>query len=298
MNTEAEPQHQSSSHTIHLPAPTAWPITLAFGLTFLCMGIVTYWLISAMGAALTIISIIGWFRDVLPSERHIDVRVTTEVVEVKSSRTQVAHLPAPNGRHRQIVPLERYTPIVGIQGGLAGAVAMAIPALIYGQLYLHSIWYAPNLLAAMALPNWASQSTAFLTAFHLDGLLVAVGIHLFASILMGILYGSVLPMYPKRPILNAGFVAPLFWTGLLTLGLSAVNPLLLHRINWLWFILSQIAFGLVAGFVVNLHVPVRTPQFLTRPFYERAGLISQPLEEGSSELGQEKQVQPDKDASE
>jgi hypothetical protein len=35
---------------------------------------------------------------------------------------------------------------------------------------------------------------------------------------------------------------------------------------------SQIAFGLVAGFVVNLHVKVRTPQFRALPFTIRAGI--------------------------
>ena len=40
----------------------------------------------------------------------------------------------------------------------------------------------------------------------------------------------------------------------------------------MWFIVSQIAFGLVAGFVVNLHVKVRTPQFRSLPFAVRAGI--------------------------
>ena len=62
-------------------------------------------------------------------------------------------------------------------------------------------------------------------------------------------------------------------------GLAAVNPTMNQRIDWLWFIASQIAFGLVAGFVVNLHVRVRTPQFQARPFAERAGLISQGMED-------------------
>ncbi|MHB8390855.1 MAG: hypothetical protein ACYDBH_14960, partial [Acidobacteriaceae bacterium] len=59
------------------------------------------------------------------------------------------------------------------------------------------------------------------------------------------------------------------------------------RIDWLWFIASQIAFGLVAGFVVNLHVRVRTPQFQARPFAERAGLISQGIEEQAPEKGRD-----------
>ena len=58
-----------------------------------------------------------------------------------------------------------------------------------------------------------------------------------------------------------------------------MNPTMNQRIDWLWFIASQIAFGLVAGFVVNLHVRVRTPQFQARPFAERAGLISQGMED-------------------
>jgi len=81
-----------------------------------------------------------------------------------------------------------------------------------------------------------------------------------------------LPMFPRKPILTAGFVAPLLWTGLLYSVLNLVNPVLNVRIHWLWFILSQVAFGLVAGFVVNLQVKVRTPQFQSLPFALRAGV--------------------------
>lgn len=295
MSTEPNPQPQPepSVHTVHMPAPTAWPITFAAGVTFLFLGITTYWLVSVMGAALMIFGAIGWFRDVLPHEHHDEYRVTIEPIEVSTTRVQVSHLAHKAVGQRAIVPVERYTPMAGVQGGIAGAVAMVIPAIIYGYVYQHSVWYAPNLLAAMALPNWADQSTEFLRAFHLGGFLVAIGIHVFTSVLVGILYGSVLPMSPKWPILKAGFLAPLFWTGLITIGLSAVNPLLLDRINWLWFILSQIAFGLVAGYVVNLHVKVRTPQFLERPFYERAGIISREMEQDWYET--KEQEEHDKD---
>jgi flagellar biosynthesis protein FliR len=118
------------------------------------------------------------------------------------------------------------------------------------------------------------MSTAFLSAFHLEGLLVAALVHILASILVGLLYGAILPMFPWEPVATAGFLAPIFWSGLLYAGLAAVNPIMNLRIDWLWFIASQIAFGLVAGFVVNLHVRVRTPQFQAMPFAERAGLIS------------------------
>ena len=75
--------------------------------------------------------------------------------------------------------------------------------------------------------------------------------------------------------LQAGFLAPLLWSGLLYTTLGVVNPLLDQRIDWLWFIASQFAFGLVAGFVVNLHVRVRTAQFQSLPFAVRAGFETQ-----------------------
>jgi hypothetical protein len=273
MNSEPENRHPFV-HAIHMPAPTAWPFVLAIGVTLLFAGLVTAWAISALGVVLMVCASVGWFRNIFPHEQHEAVSVTTEVVEIKSSREQVARLPVV-ASHRKFLPVERFTVRAGVEGGLAGGVAMIAPATIYGLIRFHSLWYAPNLLAAMAIPGWAGRSTSFLSSFHLEGLLVAVLVHILASILVGLLYGAILPMFPWEPIATAGFLAPIFWSGLLYAGLAAVNPIMNRRIDWLWFIASQIAFGLVAGFVVNLHVRVRTPQFQARPFAERAGLISQ-----------------------
>jgi len=54
--------------------------------------------------------------------------------------------------------------------------------------------------------------------------------------------------------------------------MGVISPILNARIDWLWFVLSQVAFGLVCGFVVNLQVRVRTPQFQALPFSVRAGI--------------------------
>jgi len=149
---------------------------------------------------------------------------------------------------------------------------MTVPAAIFGLIAYHSIWYPINLLAAGGFISWATESDAFLAQFHLEGLLAASAIHLTASILVGLLYGAMLPMFPKKPILTAGFIAPFVWTGLLYTSLGVLSPILDQRIHWVWFALSQIAFGLVAGFVVNLQVKVRTAQFRALPFAVRAGL--------------------------
>lgn len=275
-------QHSPSSHMVHLPAPTAWPIALALGFTLTFAGLVTHWAISVLGLVLVVRSAIGWFYDVLPHERHEHVDVKTEVVTIESSRTEVAKLPMTE-RHRKILPVERYTMGAGVKGGLAGGIAMLVPATAYGLIRYHSLWYAPNLLAAVALPDWATRSTHFLSSFHLEGLLVAVLVHILASVLVGLLYGAILPMFPWEPITTAGFLAPIFWTGLLYGTLEAVTPALNRRIDWLWFIASQIAFGLVAGFVVNLHVRVRTHQYQSLPFAVRAGLVSQVEEQEHQE---------------
>ena len=58
--------------------------------------------------------------------------------------------------------------------------------------------------------------------------------------------------FPRRPILLGGFVAPVLWSGLIHSILGIVNPVLNQRIDWFWFVLPQIGFGIVAGIVVSL----------------------------------------------
>src|SRR6185295_13524822 len=89
-----------------------------------------------------------------------------------------------------------------------------------------------------------------LNSFHLDSFAIALGIHALVSTLVGLLYGAMLPMFPRRPIVLGGLIAPPLWTGLLYSTLGLLNPLLESRIDWGWFAASQIAFGIVAGIVV------------------------------------------------
>jgi len=49
--------------------------------------------------------------------------------------------------------------------------------------------------------------TASLDAFHLGSFFLALAIHLFTSLLVGLLYGAMLPMFPRRPILLGGIIA-------------------------------------------------------------------------------------------
>ena len=61
---------ESASTAIDVPAPTAWPIVLAFGVALLFAGLVTSASLSILGAILAVSGCVGWFRDVLPHEKH------------------------------------------------------------------------------------------------------------------------------------------------------------------------------------------------------------------------------------
>lgn len=266
-----ETADHTQTGTVQLPAPTPWPMVLALGIALMLAGMVTHWLVSLLGLVMALPAIVGWFLEVLPHEHHVYAAVRTDVIEIRSTRATRSHLPL-DRNHRKLLPIETFSVMAGIKGGIAGGLAMIIPAALYGLIRYHSVWYAVNLLAAGGIISWAGESNAFLAQFHLEGLLAASAIHGLASLLIGLLYGAMLPMYPKKPILTAGFVAPFLWTGILYSAIGVISPILDQRIDWRWFIVSQIAFGLVAGFVVNLHVKVRTPQFQALPFAVRAGI--------------------------
>jgi hypothetical protein len=257
-------------NTIHLPAPTPWPIVLAFGITLLLAGLVTSASVSILGAILAAAGCAGWFRDVLPQEQEETIEVKVEAAVVATTRREVARLPVAPDLPRALLPLETYPVSAGIKGGLAGSVAMAVLACLYGVLKEGSIWYPINLLAATAYTQSVHFGTASLKAFHLDSFLLAVGIHLLTSLLVGLLYGAMLPMIPHRPILLGGVVAPILWTGLLHSVLELLNPLLNELISWPWFVASQFAFGIVAGLVVVRQQRVPTQQLV--PFLVRAGV--------------------------
>jgi hypothetical protein len=258
---------------IHMPTPTAWPMVLALGVTLLIAGMVTSVAVSFLGLVLMLFSSIGWFRAVLPVEAHEFIEPEAEPAAIPSMRTSIDRLPI-GSMHRKVIPVETFQFTTGLEGGVAGGVAMIVPATAYSLIKYHSLWYATNLMAAGGFVSWANQSNAFLAQFHWQGLLAALAIHTISSLLVGLLYGAMLPMFPRWPILTAGFIAPLLWTGLLSSVLGIVSPILNARIDWYWFVPSQIAYGLVAGYVVNLHTKVRTAQFRALPFAVRAGIHS------------------------
>jgi len=262
--------NEEAADVVELPSPTAWPIVLAFGLTLVFAGMVTTAVVSILGAILAISGSIGWFRDVLPQEKIESVPVVAEPAAVTTSRPLVARVDwITHEPHRARLPLEIYPISAGLKGGLAGSAVMALLAIAYGLIAQHSIWYPINLLAAGFFPE-AENTTAQLSAFQPYYLMLATLIHLITSLLVGLLYGAMLPMLPRHPILLGGVIAPILWSGMIHSFLEVVDPVLNKRVSWPWFVVSQIGFGIVAGIVVSWHHRIRTWQHL--PFLIRAGI--------------------------
>jgi hypothetical protein len=256
---------------VELPAPTPWPVVLAFGAALLFAGLLTAAGVSIVGAVLVVAGSVGWFRDVLPRERHEMVPAAEKVAPILTAHAEVKHLTIAPEVSRLRIPVEIYPVSAGIKGGLAGSVAMAVLASVYGLLH-GSIWYPINLLAAVVHANPLELKMDYLLAFHASLFLVASFLHIVTSVLVGLLYGVMLPMFPRRPIILGGLIAPFMWSGLLYATLGIINPLMAQKIDWTWFVLSQIGFGVVAGLIVVRQESIMTRQFM--PFAVRAGIES------------------------
>jgi hypothetical protein len=271
---------------LEVPAATAWPIVLAFGLTLVFAGFVTAASVSILGAILAVAGAVGWFRQVLPVESLEWEPVLQEEIAIQTSRESVDRVAGIAAIPRAWLPLEIYPISAGIKGGLAGGAAMALLAGLYGIVSGNGIWYAMDLLVAGLFPAMATETARQIGTFNLHQFLVAVPIHLLMSLLVGLLYGAMLPMLPRRPIVLGGVVTPLLWSGLIYGILAFVNPVMNRHIDWLWFVASQIAFGVVAGLVVAFQERISTRQRVplrVRMGIEAPGLMQEHQQEHQKE---------------
>jgi hypothetical protein len=274
MGTHSSAEHSGESprlpDSVELPAPTAWPLVLAFGLTLVFTGLLTNASLSVLGLVLAVAGCAGWFRQALPHGQEVRVPVVPAEVRIATERKLVERVPVAPELARAWLPLETYPISAGVKGGWAGSVAMAVLACTYGLVKAGSIWYPINLLAATVYAQSLNVDPSQLNSFHFGSFAIAVVLHGVGSTLVGLLYGAMLPMFSRRPILLGGLIAPVLWSGLLYSMLNLLNPLLASHIDWFWFMASQVAFGVVAGLVVLRQERVSTRENL--PFAMRAGV--------------------------
>src|SRR5260370_37208576 len=106
MTNDINPRSTGAPATIELPAPTAWPVILAFGLTLLFACLLTSVAVSAVGGVLTVAGCIGWFREVRPHEHHETVPVVPEIPRVVTERPGGAPFRAVPELHRARDPVQ------------------------------------------------------------------------------------------------------------------------------------------------------------------------------------------------
>jgi hypothetical protein len=243
----------------------------AFGVALGFAGLLSSAFVSVAGGALVLLAAVGWWRQVLPVERHEYVAVEPEAAPaIPRAIIPVEYLRAGREGHRLHVPAEIKPYSAGVKGGIVGAVAMAGVAMFFGVISQGSIWYPINLLAAAAVPSLATASVEQLRQFSALGLILGTIIHGLTSILVGVVYAVMLPMFPRKAFWWAGISAPILWSGLIATTLNLVNPALSARIDWRWFVASQLAFGLTGGYVIARAQDIETRQNL--PLAVRAGI--------------------------
>lgn len=267
---------------IDLPAPHSSPLYVALGLALLLASLVTNIIFAYMGALITIWGAVGWWRQMLPvehKERIAPQSSSERAPEPDTGLGTVEHLIIGRDRHRMRLPTEYRPYSSGLKGGIAGGIAMAVVAGIHGLIAGGSLWASFNGFASIVMPLFGAEIPADMTSFHPEIMLAALAVHVSLSLLIGLVYASVLPMLPGHPRLWGGIVAPFVWTAAGFLCVDLVEPEAIANINWFWFVLSQIVFGITAGEVITRSEPVKTLQSL--PLVARAGLEAVAEEENS-----------------
>jgi hypothetical protein len=240
-----------------MPAATAWPLVLAVGIGFAGLGLATEPFLALIGLVILVVGVGGWIAQLLPGQGHLHEPLTGEQLPtVAAAAGRVEHLRPGRPGYRFRLPEQVHPVSAGVKGGAVGGLVMPIPALLYGVLSGHGIWFPINLLAGMVMPtvdDLALTQPERLEQFSLGMLLVAIFIHAVFSLSFGLMYGVVLPTLPPvpgGPLIWGGVLMPLLWTGLSYGLMGIVNPALAQHVEWPWFLVSQLIYGLAMAAVV------------------------------------------------
>jgi hypothetical protein len=258
MASEPQPEGPVVPDAVEMPRPTVAPLVLALGLTLLAAGVAFGPGFLVVGALVVVAAISLWIVHLLPGRGHVHEPVAEPVGRPQMGAPGgVEHMRPGQPGYRLRLPQDVHPISAGLKGGLLGAAVMPVPALLWGLFSsAHSLWYPINLLAGMALAVPANmdaqQLDEYLKSFHGSLLLVAICIHIVISLVIGLIYGVLLPTLPEVPrsIAWGGLFMPIFWTGVSYLGLSTVSPRLPAEVNWPWFLVSQLVFGITMPAVV------------------------------------------------
>lgn len=250
--------HESpQSDSVEMPKATVWPLVLSVGATLLAAGWITHPVLLIVGGVLTLTGLAGWIGQMLPGVGHqheelVPADQRPHPITPRPGSVEALRPDRPGYRFR--MP-EKIHPIsAGVKGGIAGGLVMPIPALAYGLLSGHGVWFPINLLGGMVFPFVEGSSIEELEKFNLVVFLAALFIHAIISTGVGSMYGVILPTVPQfagSQLFFGGLVLPLLWSGICFGLMGSINPTLEQHVDWRYFIASQIVFGIAASIVVE-----------------------------------------------
>ena len=267
--TEQMSESPRAPREIEVPAPTAWPSFWRLDSHLLFAGLVTSASVSVLGAVLALAGCVGWFREVFPHEHEEVVPVVPEDIRITTERRVVERLPVA-GSGARVASCSHLSDIGGCEGRIGGQRRHGRIGLCLRRAEGRKHLVSHQSSGRSRLRGIAEARACTAVFISCRQLRDCFGSARRCVTLVGLLYGAMLPMFARRPIVLGGLIAPVLWSGLLYTMLGLLNPLLASHIDWLWFMASQVAFGIVAGLVV-----VRQPRMPTREnlsFAIRAGI--------------------------
>lgn len=246
---------RDNRQSVEMPTATVAPMVLALGVCLLAAGFVFGTAMCLVGGVVLLVGLCGWIRNLLPGRGHFHEEFVEPAERAKPIASRVGaveqmHAGMPG--YRVQLPVMVHPVSAGVKGGILGGAVMPIPAVIWGLVSGHGIWYPVNLLSGMVVPGVAQMTVAELEQFHISLLISALFIHVATSVVAGLLYGVLLPTLPfiPKPLAWSGLLMPVLWTGFSFLGIQIMSPVIKSELDWPSFIFSQFIFGVVVAAVV------------------------------------------------
>jgi hypothetical protein len=246
----------AATETVEMPKATAAPLVFACGLLLMAAGIVLGTAMTVVGAILLFVGLAVWVADLLPGKGHFHEPLADTAARpapVYGQTGTVGHMAEGKPGYRAQLPAMVHPISAGVKGGIVGGLAMPIPALVYGLVSGHGLWYPINLLAGMVLPGMETFGLTELEQFHLRYLVAGVFIHVTTSLVVGLAYGVLLPTLPQihKELAWGGLLMPVLWTGITFATMSIFNSGFYRRLDWPSFVFAQFIFGVVAALTVR-----------------------------------------------
>ncbi len=256
-----DPHAPAENGSVEMPQPTVAPLVLSVGLVVLGAGVAFGPAFLVVGVLVLLIGLGMWIADLLPGRGHFHEPLAEPELRprpVTGTTGTVEHLREGMPGYRVRLPEEVHPISAGIKGGIVGGLVIPVPALIYGLLSGHGIWYPINLLAGMVLPGIGNLTVAQLEEFNLGYLILGIFIHVVSSLIFGMVYGVLLPTLPDIPqaLAWAALLAPVLWSGATFILMGIISPGLREGVSWPWFILSQFIYGVAMAIVVTQATPL------------------------------------------